>query len=109
MSDINTETDVNEDEVELDEVEIEEAVDAILPATLDNTITGYIAAKWANEALTMRGFKKITPQMVYQYMNNGLIATVRVGDQDRIRRSVATEWVHKFVANRARRIAEQAS
>jgi|SRR5215469_6104840 len=112
MSDINT-TEV-EDEFEQDEFETEpegevEEEEVVIVPNLENTITGYIAAKWANTALEQAGYKKITPQMVYQYMNNGLIKTVRVGDQDRIMRSEATAWVHKFVANRARRLAEQSA
>lgn len=65
-----------------------------------NKLTGYKVAKAANEALKEAGFEEIPPQMVYNYMRKGYIATVEQDGKKFVEEKVANAWIAGLVEKR---------
>ena len=66
----------------------------------ETTVTGYALAKRVNAVLTAAGRNEIPTQMVYNYMRQRLIPTVKVGDQTLIRSADADKWTAKYLAKK---------
>ena len=69
----------------------------------NNTFTGYAAASFVNEVLKKNDIDfAIKPQMVYNYMKKGYIAS----NDGLIEHEVLVEWTKKYVAKKIAKVDE---
>jgi len=67
---------------------------------MSELVTPYAAAKIVNEILTEVGIKNIPPQMVYNYVGKGYIASTEIAGKKKVSIEDLQVWIEKYLAKK---------